>query len=190
MKLPLKKNGLEIKPNLLRRKTHRRSEAGFTLSLPESLISMVVVAITFGTIINGNLTSAKRTEWSGCSLAAQSLGTQIIEQAKAAVWDISINKNEVTNLTLMAKSYNSSTMTLTGYTTNIMDIPWKGTNYVMATNYVTIQDICENLVANPPVHVQVVQVDTVWPFMGWGKLKVQYYTNTVCTFLAPDNHGI
>ena len=60
----------------------------------------------------------------------------------------------------------------------------------MATNYVTIQDICENLVANPPVHLQMVQVDTVWPFMGWGKFKVQYYTNTVCTFLAPDNHGI
>jgi hypothetical protein len=169
---------------------HRRSEAGFVLSLPEVLISVVIVAVVFGSIINGYLAGARRTEWTGCSLAAQSLGVQILEQARAAVWDISINKNELTNLTLLAKSYDAGTKTWSGYTTNIMDIPWKGTNYIIATNYVSIQDIYENNTTNVPVHLQVVRVDTVWPFNGWGKFSVRYYTNSICTFIAPDNRGL
>jgi hypothetical protein len=170
--------------------THRRSEAGFILSLAEVLLSVVIVAIVFGTIINGYLAGAKRTEWTGCSLAAQSLGLQFLEQSRAAVWDASINKNEVTNLTLLSKSYDPSTKTWTGYMTNIMDIPWKGTNYVMATNYVTIQQIYQNNTTNVPVQMMVVRVDTVWPFTGWGNFTLRYYTNSICTFLAPDNRSI
>jgi len=38
-----------------------------------------------------------------------------------------------------------------------------------------------------PVQLQVVRVDTVWPFTGWGNHTLCYYTNSICTFLAPDN---
>jgi hypothetical protein len=139
----------------------------------------------FGTIINGYLAGAKQTEWTGCSLAATSLGLETLEQARSAVWDISINKNYITNLTMMNKFYNTTTKTWTGYTTNIMDIPWKGTNYVMATNFITIQDF--QIVTG--VHLQLVQVDTVWPYNGWGNFSVKLYTNSICTYIAPDNSG-
>lgn len=169
---------------------HRRREAGYVLSLTEVLISVVIVAIVFGTIINGYLAGAKRTEWTGCSLAATSLGVQFLEQARSAVWDIANNKNELTNLTLTAKSYNPGTATWTGYTTSIMDIPWKGTNYVVATNFVSIQDIYENNYSGVPVHLQVLRVDTVWPFTGWGSFALKFYTNSICTYIAPDNRSL
>ena len=90
-------------------------------------------------------------------------------------------------MTLQGKSLTLSggNWTMTGYTTNIMDIPWKGTNYVIATNYITIQSIFENGTSNPWVQLQSIRVDTVWPFDGWG--NGQTYTNTICTCIAPDN---
>lgn len=168
----------------------RRGEAGFVFSLSEVLISVVIVAIVFGGIINGHLSGATRTEWTGCSLAATSLGVQTLEQARSAVWDISIGKNELTNLTLLGKSYTASNSTWTGYTTSIMDIPWKGTNYVVATNFISIQDIVENISSNVPVHLQVLRVDTVWPFKGWGNYSLRFYTNSICSYIAPDNRGL
>ena len=163
------------------------SLAGMTLA--EVLISMVIVALVFTTIINGYLVGAKRAQWSGYSLAAQSLSVQCLEQARSAVWDIAMNKNELTNMTLMGKSFDASTLTWSGYTTNILDVPWKGTNYLMATNYMTIQTIYENNYTNVPVQLQMVRVDTVWAFNAWGDFTVRLYTNTTCTFLAPDNRG-
>ena len=98
-----------------------------------------------------------------------------------------MGKNELTNMTLLNSSWNSSTLTLTGYTTNILDVPWKGTNYVLATSYITIRTIYENIDGTVPVQVQVVRVDTVWPFSDWGNFQMLYYTNSLCTFIAPDN---
>ena len=167
-----------------------RGEAGFVLTLTEVLISVVIVAIVFGTIINGYLIGAKRLEWSGYSLAAQSSGLEVVEQARAAVWDISIGKNELTNITLLNRNYNVTTATLTGYQTNIMDIPWKGNNYTIATNFIFIQTIYENNNSNVPVQIQVLRVDTVWPYTGWGNFARRYYTNSICTFIAPDNRGL
>jgi len=159
------------------------------MTLMEVLVSAVIVAVVFATIIQGYLIGAKRAQWTGYSLAAQSLSVQCLEQARSAVWDIAMNKNELTNMNLTARSYNTTTLTLTGYTTNILDVPWKGTNYLMATNYMTIQTIYENNYTNVPVQLQMVRVDTVWAFNAWGDFTVRLYTNTTCTFLAPDNRG-
>jgi type II secretory pathway pseudopilin PulG len=172
-----------IKPSILQ----NPNRATWAFTLVEVLISVVIVALVFGTIINGYMAGAKRAQWSGYSLAAQSLAVQCVEQARSAVWDIAMNKNEVTNMTLMSKSYNSSTATWTGYTTNVMDVPWKGTNYLIATNFITIQTIYENNATNVPVQLQLFRVDTVWSFNGWGSFKVVYYTNSICTYMAPDN---
>jgi type II secretory pathway pseudopilin PulG len=177
-------------------KTHRRltfrtkrCEAGFVMTLWEVLIAVVIVAVVFGLIFDGYVTSAKMAQWTGFSLAAQSMAGQAVEQARSAVWDIALQKTEVTNMTLLNKqiTYNGINFTMTGYTTNILDIPWKGTNYVMATNYITVQSFFQNGVSNPWVQMQSVTVQTVWPFDGWGNYTLQYYTNTVCTFIAPDN---
>ncbi len=164
-------------------------EAGFVCSFWELLVAVAIVALVFGTIINGYLISAKKSQWSGYSLAAQAMAFQAVEQARSAVWDIAMQTIEITNMNLTAKSLTVSgaNWTMTGYTTNIMDIPWKGTNYVVATNFITVQTVFQNGLTNPWVQMQVVRVDTVWPFDGWGNFTRRVYTNSVCTLIAPDN---
>jgi hypothetical protein len=170
-----------------------RREAGFVLSLWEVLIAVVIVALVFGTIINGYLAGAVKMEWTGYSLAAQSLSAQTVEQARSAVWDIALGKNQLTNMIAggnvvqSLSSYNSTTLTATIVLTNIMDVPWKGTNATIATNYVTIQTVSETGTLGTTVQLQFVRVDTVWPFTGWANHTLSYYTNTTCTYIAPDN---
>ena len=162
------------------------------LTLVEVVISMAIVALMFGIILTCYTTTATRLEWTGYSLAAQSLGIQIVEQARSAKWDMSMGAdavNEITNITLLSPSWNASTLTYSGYTTNILDVPIKGTNNtVLATNFVTIQQF--NIMGGtnqPVIYMQSIRVDTVWPFTGWGKFGVVYFTNSIVTYLAPDN---
>jgi hypothetical protein len=176
-----------LTPELPRRRSQR--EGGFVMTFWEVLIAVIIVAVVFGVIFDGYITSAKIAQWTGYSLAAQSLAAQSVEQARSAVWDIALQKTEVTNMTLLNKNvtYNGVNWTMTGYTTNVLDIPWKGTNYVIATNYITVQSFFENGATNPWVQLQSVTVQTVWPFDAWGNFSLLYYTNTVCTYIAPDN---
>ena len=163
----------------------RREAGGFTFM--EVLIALIIVGVVFGAIINGYLSTSVRGQWTGYSLAAQSFGLQAIEQARSAKWDSGVN--QLTNLALLGPpSYNSGTKTFTGYTTNILDVPWKGTNFIVATNYISIRLFNENNdpSANSP-QLQMIRVDTVWPFTDWSGFAAKYYTNTVCTLIAPDN---
>jgi hypothetical protein len=156
----------------------------------DMLISLVIVALVFGILIKGYVVGAERAEWTNFSLAGQDIGIQAIEKARSAVWDIAMQKNEVLTMTqavgVVSFSYASATSTLTMVTTNLMNIPWKGTNYLLASNYITAQILYENNASSPAVQMQFVRVDTVWPFYGWGH-AVKYYTNTACTYMAPDN---
>jgi len=168
----------------------RRGEAAFMMSLMEVILAFLIVALVFGVIINGYVMAAKRSEWTGYALAAQSMGIQTLEQLRSATWDPAMSGKQVdaTNLNLFSRSIQSASGSWTnvsGYTTNILDVPWKGTNYVMATNWVSVRLV--KLPANPLVSVQVVQVDTVWPFSDWGNYTMKFYTNTICTIIAPDN---
>ena len=179
-----------LKAILFSRFRSRRLQAGN--SLIEVVMSAVVIALVFGTIINCYIHSGMMAEWSGYSLAAQSLANQQIEQARAAIWDLAggtngSGYNEVTQLNLFSRSYDPATQTWSGYTTNILDIPYGNTNYVMATNYVSIQVINLNNSTIPPVQVQMVRVDTVWPF--FLLTNNLYFTNTAATLLAPDNRN-
>ena len=168
-----------------------RREAGYVLTFWEVLIAVVIVALVFGTIINGYLAGAVKMEWTGYSLAAQSLSVQTLEQARSAVWDIAMAKNELTNMingkNVVSWSYDSSSLTTSITLTNIMDVPWKGNNFTTATNYVTIQLVSESGTSGTLVQLQFVRVDTVWPFTGWGNHSLTFYTNTTCTYIAPDN---
>lgn len=162
-----------------------RRAAGFTLA--EVVISIAVTGLVFGGVLTGYVQSARRAEWTGYSLAAQALAIQQIEQARSAVWDFSTGngRNELTNLNLLNPQYNSSTKTRTGYSWATLDLPYSGTNVVRATNYVTVRMFYFNNNANPPVQLQMMQVDTVWPLTRGTILR--YYTNTVATYFAPDN---
>ena len=165
---------------------HRRRRSGLTYT--EVLISVVIIAMVFGLTIKAYVVTATREQWTGFSLAAESMGLQAIEEARSAVWDPAMQKNELTNMVNGINVISSSTSGSTTYitTTNILDLPWKGTNYMLATNFITITPLYENNFTPPSVQLQFLRVDTVWGFSGWGKTSL-LYTNTICTYLAPDN---
>jgi type II secretory pathway pseudopilin PulG len=147
------------------KKLSRKSIAAFTLA--EVVVCLAIVALLFGGIITGYMQAAYRAEWAGYNLAAQALAMQQIEQAKTAVWDK--DRNEFTNL--LAVSW------------GMLDLPINGTNRVYATNYVTVTTNV-TISISPDVIVQMVKVDTVWPYIRNG--RTFYYTNTVADYYAPD----
>lgn len=157
---------------------------GFTLV--EVVTAVFIVALVLGGMTVAYTQATRRAQWSGYSLAAQGLAIQALEQARAAVWDSSIGKNEITNLNLLGRTYSSGV--LKGYTWANLDLPVSGTNWICATNYVTITAVYLNGATNPPVQLQMVTVDTVWPFQ-WGNTK-RYFTNTISTYYAPDNRDV
>ena len=159
----------------------RRQVSAFTLA--EVVMAIAIVAVVLGGMTVAYTQTTRRAQWTGYSLAAQALAVQQLEQARSAVWDPSLSKNEITNLNLSSWSYSAGV--LTGYTWTNLDIPISSTNVVRATNYVTVRMLYYNGVANPPVQVQMVQVDTVWPFL-WGRTN-RFYTNSIATYCAPDS---
>lgn len=159
----------------------RRGAAAFTLI--EVVISTAIVALIFGGIINAYIQSGKRLVWTGYSLAAQQMANSVLEQARSGVWDPTIPENDLTNMNLLSPQYTSTNGTYTGYCTGVLDVPYSGTNSVLATNFVTVQMVYEST----NVQMQFVRVDTVWPFFLWGRTRS--YTNTVVTMVAPDNRS-
>jgi prepilin-type N-terminal cleavage/methylation domain-containing protein len=154
---------------------------GFTLI--EVVVSLAIVTVLFGGILTAYINATRQAEWAGYSLAAQTTGIQQIEQARSAVWDYSIGKNELTNLNLLARSYNAGTKVLTGYTTNVLDLPVSGGNAILVTNFVTVKML--SLTGVPNVQVQMVRVDTVWPFCSLRGQRL--FTNSTASYFGPDN---
>lgn len=144
------------------------SASGFTLA--EVVISLAIAAMLFAGLISAYIQSSYRAEWTGYSLAAQSLAVQQLEQARSAAWDINTSpaRNEITNVPTL--------------TSAILDLPVTGTNVTWATNYSTILSVSITNTAGASVYM--VRVDTVWPFIWRGLTR--YYTNTVADMFAPD----
>jgi type II secretory pathway pseudopilin PulG len=142
----------------------RRKPRGFTLA--EIVIATALSAMTIGASIYGYIMSAKRAEWSGYSLAAQSLAVQKLEQARACKWD-----------PMATPPFNVDLLVSTNFPmeTNILDIPITGTNIVWATNFTTITTIQTN------PWLKMIRVDCVWNFNGKGP-----FTNTIATYRGPD----
>ena len=139
-------------------------------TLVEVAMAIAIMGVLFSGVIVSYVHTARRTEWSGYSLAAQALAIQQLEQARSAKWDVLDTPvvDEVTNLPLV--------------TATTLDIPISGTNRVIATNYVTLRTIM--ISSNPVVSVHLVRVDTVWPFTK-GHSTV-YFTNSVANYISPD----
>ena len=150
--------------NLNTRGIGRRSERGFTLA--EVVVTVWILAFVLSGMIFGYITAARRTEWSGYSLAAQALAIQQLEQARSAKWDI-ISVPPVCEIT------NIPTTTWTN-----IDVPYSGTNYIRATNYTMISNIVISTI--PPVSIYMVKVDTAWRFRG------KVFTNSIANYFAPD----
>jgi hypothetical protein len=133
-------------------------------TLAEVVIASAIGALTIGSVMYGYVMSARRAEWSGYSLAANSLAMQGAEMARACKWDLlgSVPLDE-----LVATNFPMRT--------NILDIPISGTNVVWATNFTTIKTIS----TTPPL--KMIRVDCVWKFQAKGP-----YTNTIVTYRAPD----
>ncbi|HWD93594.1 MAG TPA: prepilin-type N-terminal cleavage/methylation domain-containing protein [Verrucomicrobiae bacterium] len=152
---------------------------GFTLA--EVAVALALIAMIFTSIIVGYTQATYRAEWSGYSLAAESLAMRQIEQARSARWDPAniSTPNEIYALNLL--SSNRTGNVLTGYTWTNLDLPVTGTNFVRATNFVTVKPVSTG---SPGSNIMV-RVDAVWSFR-W-RTSTRLYTNTICTYIAPDN---
>lgn len=156
--------------------SRRYKISAFTLA--EVTISIAIAGLVFGAILTGYVQSAKQAEASGYSLAAQAYGIQQLEQARSAVWDVSsiTNINQLTNLSMIGWANLSGVWR--GYTWTNIDIPYSGSNFIRATNFVTVSTV--SVSASPSVTIQSVQVDTVW------KYNRRNFTNTMVNYYAPD----
>jgi prepilin-type N-terminal cleavage/methylation domain-containing protein len=173
-----------LRPVLSRTRTSAEGVRGFTLV--EVVIALAIITLLFNGIITAYVQASRSAEWAGYSLAAQAVGIQQIEQARSGVWDYSIGKNELTNLNLLSWSYNAATRVGTGYTTNILDVPISGTNFVIVTNFVTLKIL--NLTGFTNVQVQMVSVDTVWPLLS--RSGTRLFTNRTASYFGPDNRDM
>lgn len=155
-------------------------------TLVEVVVALAIAALVLGGILNAYIQAGTQTEWAGYSLAAQSIGIQAIEQARSAVWDNSIGKNELTNMYLTAWSYDAGSKIGRGYSTRVLDVPTSGTNVVMATNFVTVKML--TLTGASQVQIQMISVDTVWLFRDYRGRRLM--TNQIATYFGPDNRDV
>lgn len=149
-----------MKTNLKISRRFRFNDAAFTLV--EVVISVAILALCLAGIVYGYVLQARRAEWSAYSLAAQSLASQVIEQARSAQWDPQawpiIDELPPTNYATVEQ----------------LDMLRSGLP-VSATNFVTITDVS----TNPPL--RQISVDCTWMFLDRGP-----FTNTMISLRAPD----
>src|SRR5438045_2651048 len=135
-----------------------RCHCAFTLT--EIVIASAIGMITIGASIYGYIMVAKRAEWTGYSLAANSLAIQRLEQARSCKWD-PLAFPEIDEL--FSSNFRPQ-MT-------VLDLPMSGTNIVYGTNFTTIATIQ----VYPPL--KMIRVDCCWNFM-----NKRVFTNTVTTY--------
>ena len=139
-----------------------RRRSAFTIV--EVLVSILIVAFTVSSLVTGWILSAKKTEWSSLSSAAQRLALRRVEQARAARWD------------LFSHPPTNEVVRLAGVETVPLEVPRTDTNRPTATVETTIEMVS----GSPPL--QLIRVDVVWSYLDRGP-----FTNTVITYRAPDS---
>ena len=145
-----------------RLRSNRGAESGVTLV--ETLVAMMVVAVTIAATINGYILAANRAEWSAQSLAAHSLAIQKMEQVRSATWNMT-GEFPVDNI--VEANFPESK--------SVLDLPVSGSNIVSAVTYTKITTVS----TNPAL--KMIRVDCVWPYRERGS-----FTNTLVTYRSPE----
>jgi Tfp pilus assembly protein PilV len=134
-------------------------------TLVETMISILIIAMFFSTILLGYTRAEQRAQWSGYSLAAQAQSTRQLEEFRAVLWD-------------------TQNTPVTDNTTNVpttvvlpLDLPISGTNVVYATNIATVTTISN---FGNTAQIKMIVIKTLWPWNG------QTFTNTIVDYRAPD----
>ncbi len=159
----------------------RAAYAAFTLI--EVCFSVVMLALTMAGVIYGCLQANHMAEWSSMSLAAQSLASQGLEQARCALWN-SQAWPQPTNSCAEDQLYVTNVVGAT-WTTNLsgtnyaLDVPATGAPFY-ATNLITITCVCNT----PPL--RMIRSDCIWQFPLYGTNKGSWFTNSVVSYRAPD----
>jgi hypothetical protein len=131
-------------------------------------VSMAVLGMVFAGVIAGLLTCSQNAEWSAHSLAAESIASQGVEQARAAKWDPQAWPQSV-------GPGQADELGVTNYAqTATLAIPYQG-QPITATNFVAV-----TTVSSQPA-IRQIRADCVWMFMNQGP-----FTNTVITLRAAD----
>lgn len=136
--------------------------AGFTLA--ETLVSIMIMGLVFSGVLLGYTRASQRSEWSGLSLAAESLCVRQMEQFRAVLWDTQ-------SIPIVDNTTNIPTSN-----TTILDIPISGTNVVYATNTFTMQSFTQA----GPSYFKMITATTTWSWNG------KTYVNTLVDYRAPD----
>jgi Tfp pilus assembly protein PilV len=157
----------------------KQAEWCAALTLVECLISIVILTLVVGGILNGYVQGNRMAEWSSMSQAGQSLAAQGMEQARCAQWNTQqfpYATGPGTGDELPVSNYVGAT-----WSTNLsgsdyaLDVPATGTPFY-ATNLITLTTIQ----TNPPL--RMIRSDCTWKFPANGKI----FTNTMVTYRAPD----
>lgn len=146
------------------RTSHVHGRRDQAVTLVETLVAMMVVAVTIAATVNGYILAANRAEWSAQSLAAHSLAIQRMEQIRSAAWNMT-GEFPVDNVTEANFPDSKS----------LLDMPISGSNTVTAVTYTRISTVS----TNPAL--KMIRVDCVWPYRERG-----FFTNTLITYRAPE----
>lgn len=146
------------------RTSHVHGRRDQAVTLVETLVAMMVVAVTIAATVNGYILAANRAEWSAQSLAAHSLAIQRMEQIRSATWNMT-GEFPVDNVTEANFPDSKS----------LLDMPISGSNTVTAVTYTRISTVS----TNPAL--KMIRIDCVWPYRERG-----FFTNTLITYRAPE----
>ena len=144
----------------------KKSSGRAAFTLAEMLICFAIVGLTMGGVITAYTNSALFSARSGYQLAAQAQAVQVLERARAAMWDT------------QAVPVVDQTTNIPGTNVAIMELPITGTNVVYATNILTVSTITVSV--NPPITCKMIQVNTTWPWNG------MIFSNVIVAYRAPD----
>ena len=146
-------------------------------TMVEVIVALAISAIALSGIVYGYILSAQRAEWSGYSLAANSLAMMRMEQTRSAKWDTQaypvVDELVATNFPVSRE-----VLDIPIRSTNIVfsnGVPVAGNGVVYATNVATITVIS----TNPAL--KMIRVDCTWKFGAKGP-----FTNTVVTYRTTD----
>jgi len=140
---------------MIRSQQTDRAKAAGAFTLVEVVMAIAILALVMAGMIYGYVQSNYRAEWSSMSLAAQSLASKAVEQARAAKWDVHLSSAQTGSGT-------SDELPPTNYIqTNVLVVPGTGQPLVV-TNYVSVS----NVVLHPPV--RQLRADCVWELPSTG----------------------